>query len=231
MVVGCTREYEFRGGDFSVGWLEDREVRYQLIDRGLNQVIGKAFFSIEGGGVGRRFYEVNYFVSFHRLRGFEKVYVELESRSVVDFRFKLYSFRGRKVVGGEGVEMRGYYWDPYFYIVEGVGSGKRTRRIYVPGGIYSSLLELHLIENVMEEEDGWGLRYRFLNLVSLKLEEEVIEYEGEEGRDFGGEVLDLRVYEVKNEASGTSHRIWYSEEKGLIMAKEDFDGRVLWRLE
>ncbi|GMT50199.1 MAG: hypothetical protein IEMM0008_1738 [bacterium] len=207
--------------------IPNMDEKYALISQKTQKQIGIARIRVKSYKTADRlFYEMK------SLTKLQKVYKEnhqilelfIESTSIIDYRFKLRSFKSRFIRNREQSIRSGYYKWPYFYVKE----DDKKARIYSPKGIFSSLVERYFIHNELKKQ-GDAAIFHFLNIVSLKPEQERIVFESKKIYNSPSGKLPVNIFNIINYTIKYNSTYWVSKDN-KVLRKSDFKGAVMWHL-
>ncbi len=201
--------------------------KYALISQETQKQIGIARIRVKSYKTADRlFYEMKSLTKLQKVnkKNYQILELFIESTSIIDSHFKLRSFKSRLIRNREKSTRSGYYKWPYFYVKE----DDKKARIYTPKGIFSSLVERYFIHNELKKQ-GDAAVFHFLNIVSLKAEQERIAFESKKVLKSPSGKIPVNIFKIINYTIKYNSTYWVSKDK-KVLRKSDFKGAVMWHL-
>jgi len=224
----CAKDvFEFESSDLHVAKISPFDKRFKLFLKKTGKEIGHVRFRMRYYKIkGRLFYQTFFNMKLVWSGDYEdKNKIIVENSAIIDHQFKLRSFRGKFTENKKVTKRKGHYIKPYFYINE---MGKKMR-IYFPDGIFSHLAEQYLLKHELKEI-GDAVIYQFLNIATLKMEEEHLFLRKREVLKVKGIDTPVKVIRTKNYTVGYRETYWINNESHIVK-KSDFNNAIIWKLE
>ncbi len=224
----CSKEiYDLSIRNRQVPLIPNMDERYALISQETQKQIGIARIRVKSYKTADRlFYEMKSLTKLQKVnyKNYQILELFIESTSIIDSHFKLRSFKSRFIRNREQSIRSGYYKWPYFYVKE---DDKRAR-IHTPKGIFSSLVERYFIHNELKKQ-GDAAVFHFLNIVSLKAEQERIAFDRKKIYESPSGKIPVNIFKIINYTVKYNSTYWVSQDN-KVLKKSDFKGAVMWHL-
>ncbi len=224
----CSKEiYDLSIKNRQVPLVPNIDEQYALISQETQKQIGIARIRVKSYKTADRlFYEMKSLTKLQKVnyKNYQILELFIESTSIIDSHFKLRSFKSRLIRNREKSIRSGYYKWPYFYVKD---DGKKAR-IHSPKGIFSSLVERYFIQNDLKKQ-GDAAVFHFLNIVSLKPEQERIVFDSKKIYKSPSGEIPVNIFKIVNYTIKYNSTYWVSQDN-KVLRKSDFKGAVMWHL-
>ena len=105
----------------------------------------------------------------------------------------------------------------------------KKKRIFFPDGIFAHLVEQYFIKHELKEI-GDAVIYQFLNIATLKMEEEHLFFRNRGVIKVDKKDVPVKIFRTKNYTIGYRETYWVNSENNIIQ-KSDFNSAIMWKLD